>query len=108
MTLLGPDTEVDTLELSVEVNGAPPAARRDEPCVHSRFGQSVVTADVLAATGALDHREARLRLRCMDCGVPCEIEATGRPPADGGPGIVVTFRPLEDHPTMSLGGPHAS
>lgn len=106
-------TILEAPEITVEVGGKPLAAPASaKPCEHRQFGSSVVVAEVSDVHGALERREARLRLRCMECGTPCAVETSGRPPADGGPGVVLTFRPLDEAPAQvlspaSLGGPHA-
>jgi hypothetical protein len=84
----------DTAVVEVLINGHPPAERK--PCTHRTFGVDSVCGLIEDGEGNIDKREVRIRIRCMECGVPCEVEPCGRIPRDGSLGAVLSFSPMED------------
>ena len=66
-------------------------------CGHRSFGVDSLGAIVNDERGQLARREVRVRVRCMECGVPCAVSLDVRRPKDGEEhGIVLVVTPMED------------
>ena len=106
MPLDGPSPEV-----SAEVRIGDQSVALDNPgppCLHkaqlniSQGGESEpVVAFVVDNQGNVIDWQVKIKIRCGECGVPFEPDLTGRRPLDGSPGLVVSVRPVEDHPPTS-------
>lgn len=72
--------------------------KKPADCQHRMGGLDCVTAIVNDERGNIDHREIRVRTRCMECGVPLAIDFDKiRRPKEGElHGIVLTVTPMED------------
>lgn len=78
------------------VNGKP-IDRSPKPCGHRTFGVDSLTAIINDPEGKLVSREVRIRVRCMECGVPCAVSLDARRPKNGElHGVVLTIDPIED------------
>ena len=91
-------TPVDGLEVTATAFGqvvdpfAPPAA-----CLHRSCGVDCLTALLNDDAGQVIGREVRVRVRCMECGVPMSVSLDVRRPRSGeSHGIVLTVTPSEE------------
>lgn len=66
-------------------------------CQHRTFGLDGFSAVINDDNGVLERREVRVRVRCMECGIPCAIDIDAvRRPKDGEPhGIVLVVAPMD-------------
>ena len=57
-----------------------------------------MTGTVLDERGEIDHREVRVRVRCMECGIPMavDLDAVRRPKDGERHGVVLVVHPMED------------
>ena len=66
-------------------------------CTHRSFGVDSLGAIVNDERGELARREVRIRVRCMECGVPCAVSLDVRRPKDGEEhGIVLVVTPMSE------------
>jgi len=87
---------MDDVSPEILVNGKP-LDRSPKPCGHRTFGVDSLSALINDAEGNLVSREVRIRVRCMECGVPCVVNLDARRPRNGEQhGVVFTITPMED------------
>ena len=68
-----------------------------KPCGHRSFGLDCLSAVINDERGEAASREVRVRVRCMECGVPCAVSLEVRRPVGGERhGIVLVVEPMSE------------
>jgi hypothetical protein len=101
MTVVLPD--VSGLTATVEIDGQPvPVEPPVAECTHdSNLMVDTLVGFVKDDDGSTLDWQLRVRVICGLCSAPFSIASHGRLPADGGPGTVLTMRPI-DRPALEL------
>lgn len=94
--------EAEVRGQSVPLNGE---AVVQPECSHDREIRVNTTAGfVKDAEGGMLDWQLRVRAECADCDAPFSFATKGRAPADGGPGVVMTLRPIDREPRSAMVG----
>lgn len=71
--------------------------KKPKECGHRSLAVDYAGALIQDEQGGIADREVRVRVRCMECGVPCGVSLDVRRPKGGEEhGVILVVEPMED------------